>query len=282
MAQANILNPSQTDPMNPDYGYAEGFPEMHSDFQARGGRAYRRRVMTEGRTYQLGWLNRSEAQAETLRQWAEQYSAGFFTYSDYERARYFSGRFKAPLTIQPSGNNQWNLKGDFVELPGVPMFQYPNNWARDAIFMEEQDDFGAQLVKLSGAAWDLRTKNYALYSQDFENAVWTEGSSGGGGLIVVTADAVAAPDGTNTANKLAVPATGAAQFTWIEQRITPPAVKGQQLTFSVYLRADVAQNFTIVLEDGANSALNSFAVVAVTNAWQRFSVTYTVTTGTLS
>lgn len=277
MSEQNILNPTQTDPMNPDYGYTEGLPEMHADFQGRGGKAYRRRVMTEGRRYQLGWLNRSAAQAKQLRQWAEQYASGFFSYQDFERARYFSGRFAAPLVISPSGNNQWNLKADFVELPGLPMFQYPSDWAGDGILVEERDDFGSDLVKLTGAAWDRRTKNYALYSEALDNAVWTPVVGGGAANPVVTADASGDPNGNATAEQIAFPLTAGAQSSSLRQNnVIVPAVKGQTFTFSIWLKAvSGATVIRILIEDAGNSANNAAFVCNLTGAWQRFSVTYT-------
>ncbi len=151
MSEQNILNPAQTSLFNPDWGYTEGLPEMRSQFQAASGKMYGRREFGLGRVYDLAWNNRDLATKHTLQQWAQQYENDFFSLADWERARYFSGRFEGPLTFNPVGNQKYNIKGRFIELPGVALFSYPTNWARDAIFLEERNGFGEDLVKLTGA-----------------------------------------------------------------------------------------------------------------------------------
>lgn len=151
MSEQNILNPSQTSLFNPDWGYTEGLPEMRSLFQAMSGKTYSRRQMVRGRVYDLAWNNRDLATKHSLQQWAQQYENDFFSLADWERSRYFSGRFDGPLTFNPVGNQKYNIRGRFVELPGLPMFSYPSNWSRDAIFLEERNGFGEDLVKLTPA-----------------------------------------------------------------------------------------------------------------------------------
>ncbi len=163
MSEQNILNPAQTSLFNPDWGYTEGLPEMRSQFQAMSGKAYARRQMGRGRVYDLAWNNRDLATKHALQQWAQQYENDFFSFADWERARYFSGRFEGPLSYSPAGNQRYNIHGRFIELPGLAIFAYPSNWSRDAIFLEERDGFGADLVKLlTPANWsfDGPSKSY--------------------------------------------------------------------------------------------------------------------------
>jgi hypothetical protein len=157
MSEQNILNPAQTSLFNPDWGYTEGLPEMRSLFQSQSGKMYARRQMGRGRAYDLAWNNRDLATKHTLQQWAQQYENDFFTFADWERSRYFSGRFEGPLTFSPAGNQKYNIRGRFIELPGPFMFSYPSNWTRDAMFLEERNGFGEDLVKLAAPTAILDT-----------------------------------------------------------------------------------------------------------------------------
>ena len=114
MSEQNILNPSQTSLFNPDWGYTEGLPEMRSLFQAMSGKMYSRRQMGRGRVYDLAWNNRDQATKHSLQQWAQQYENDFFSLADWERSRYFCGRFEGPLTFSPAGNQRYNIRGRFI------------------------------------------------------------------------------------------------------------------------------------------------------------------------
>ena len=153
MSEQNILNPTQASLFNPDWGYTEGLPEMRSVFQAASGKMFSRRQQALGRIYDLAWNNRDLATKHALQQLAQQYENDFFSLADWERGRYFSGRFEGPLAFSPVGNQRYNIRGRFIELPGLAMFAYPTNWARDAIFLEERNGFGEDLVKLTGSGW---------------------------------------------------------------------------------------------------------------------------------
>lgn len=157
MSEANILNPTSSSLLNPDYGYSEGFPiELHDDLLMDGGDIYTRQARFQGRIYDLVWAARDKATMHTLIQWAEQYRRDFFTFKDHERGRDFSGR----LILQPGqrvvleGNERWTVRGRFIELVGKAMNTFPSDWTRDANFIEERVD-GIDQVALttSGAAW---------------------------------------------------------------------------------------------------------------------------------
>lgn len=158
MSEQNILNPTATSLLNFDWGYTEGLPEMRSVWQAMSGKIYSRRQMERGHVYDLAWNKRDLATKHALQQWERQYENDFFTLADWERSRYFSGRFDGPLSYSPAGFNQWNIRGRFIELPGLAMYAYPTDFARDAIFLEEGNGFGEDLVKLTlgaGAILDV-------------------------------------------------------------------------------------------------------------------------------
>jgi hypothetical protein len=176
MSEQNILNPSQTSLLNPDWGYTEGLPEMRSIFQARSGNLFTRQNSGLGRTYDLEWHGRDLATKHALQQWDEQYRNDFFTFADWERGRYFSGRFAAPLTFSPRGNQTYDVKGQFVELPGAAMYAYAADWTRDAIFLEERNGFGEDLVKLlTPGNWTfLGSQPFAHGGKEYFSAVTNE------------------------------------------------------------------------------------------------------------
>lgn len=159
MSEQNILNPTAGNDLSPDYGYTEGLPQMMSQFQARSGKVQARQLLARGRVFDLVWGSRLKTTVDALRQWEAQYRNDFFSYQDIERGRYFSGRFSGPLTISASGFNHYDIKGEFIEMPGLAMFAYPANWngsaVQDSIFIEERDGFGNDLVKYTGAGWTV-------------------------------------------------------------------------------------------------------------------------------
>lgn len=160
MAASDVLNGPIDDrvpsPLNPQYSYTEGLPEMRSIFQAKDGTAWIRRTMARGRTYDLAW-QLSAANTEKLRQWEAQYDDDFFTYYDGERNRYFSGMFGGPLQYSPPSSGKCNIKGQFIEIPGVSMYRYPADW--DGFTTKRyrvRDGFGRDLCSLVGI-WTYET-----------------------------------------------------------------------------------------------------------------------------
>lgn len=175
MSEANILNPTSASLLNFTFGYREGIPILNSEFLADSGEIFSRQNVRRGRVFELFWDRIDTATMHLLRQWEEQYRlpGKFFTLADYERSRYFSGRFAGPLTFAATANQNWNVSGRFEELIGKAMYAYPSNWSRDAIFIEERADDGADFVKVS-AGWSyLDSANYHgghAYSSSTTNA----------------------------------------------------------------------------------------------------------------
>jgi hypothetical protein len=137
MSEQNILNSTQTSLLNPDYGYTEGLPNLLAEWQAASGKWFGRQRLARGRIYELAWNDRDKATMHSLKQWERQYEKDAFSFQDFERSRYFSGRFDGPLVYSPVGNEQWNIRGRFIELPGLAIYTYPSDWSRDAAFLEE-------------------------------------------------------------------------------------------------------------------------------------------------
>lgn len=169
MSEANILNATAGSIYSPDFSddfELPDLPDVAAATQADSGEVFTRTIGCRGRVIPMKWLNRPTAVADYLRQWAQQYEHGYFSYYDLESARYFTGRFQRPgpgqpiLKISRVGNNRVNVSGTFVELPGKPMYAYPSNWDRDAIFIEDRDDDGNALP-LFGGAWYSITSGLA-------------------------------------------------------------------------------------------------------------------------
>lgn len=113
---------------------------------------------------------------------------------------------------------------------------------------------------INGGLIEKVRTNLALQSQTLSvSPTWTAYSG-----TTITADAVAAPDGTLTADQIS--GTSGA-FRGIRQTITSSAVPH---TFSVYLRSATGSSTTarIWVDSGVST-------VTVTTSWQRFSVTAT-------
>ncbi|MCU1307116.1 MAG: hypothetical protein JWN45_1811 [Acidobacteriaceae bacterium] len=154
MSEQNILNPAGSD-LNPDFPLPmPGTNAPLSVFQPRSGPPIKRIQAEAGRIIPLTWTKRARSVRDRLVQWEAQYKTGFFSFYHAELDRYFTGSFADNLQPVQVGYEQWNISGTFMEMPGVPMFVYPTNWNRDAIFLEERDDFGNDRVKLTGA-WFL-------------------------------------------------------------------------------------------------------------------------------
>lgn len=100
--------------------------------------------------------------------------------------------------------------------------------------------------------------NLLTWSEAFDNAAW-------GKNITITANAVYAPDGTLTADKLEDTSNAVDQD--VSRALTVPA---GIVTASVWLRADTPQTSRIQVRDGALAV--NVSVVSVTTEWQRFSV----------
>jgi hypothetical protein len=132
---------------------------------------------------------------------------------------------------------------------------------------------------MPGDYFQLGGPNLLKQSQDLENAPW---NTGGASPPVITADFTAAPDGTTTADKLAFPSSGGGEG-YIQQDSGVVPIIGQSYTFSAWLKAasSVTAWLRMVQQTGENDTV---VPIAVTNAWQRFSMTITpsaVGTGTL-
>lgn len=120
----------------------------------------------------------------------------------------------------------------------------------------------ATFVNSSGnIASTPQSRNLLTFTQEFANAAWTKTNA------TISANSVAAPDGTMTADTL----TASAGNGTVLQTFTASAVP---YTFSIWLRRLTGTGNVQLTVDGT-----TFATVAVTSEWTRFSTTLTPSAG---
>lgn len=154
MSELTIIGTSPADPLNPDYPLElPPLPEP-DDFVAESGEFFTRQRNLSGRVIPLSWSRRPKATADALRQMFDQHrNGGFVSFHHIENDRYFSGNLRG-LRVSQSRYEGWDISATFYEQAGRALYAYPSNWARDAVFMEERDDYGNDLVKLiAGWTW---------------------------------------------------------------------------------------------------------------------------------
>jgi len=109
--------------------------------------------------------------------------------------------------------------------------------------------------------------NLLTNSQDFEAAAWTKSAGGVGSTPVVTANAGAAPDGTQTADQVVFnlnSGTTSSDFSWLIQAYT--ATAGATYATSVWLRT-LSGTAKIIVESASQDA----NLVDVTSTWTQVS-----------
>jgi hypothetical protein len=162
MSEQNILNPDPTSELSPDYGHDRQDQSAISVFRPTSGSPCTRLIQGRGRVFNLPWNKRLFTTMCQLMQWERQYRYDFFTYYDVVSGRYFSGNFLGPLQSQEAGNDKWDIKGQFEEQDGYPLYQYPGEdslatnaamWLRDSVFIEERDSRGNDLAKMTAGSW---------------------------------------------------------------------------------------------------------------------------------
>jgi hypothetical protein len=182
MPATDILNPTPTDPLNPDYGWQKKRPTTQTMLKAASGPAYFREITDVGHQFALNFgttLDSQKAWADIarLKRYFEQYRGGYFTIIDHEgNGRQFVGRFTAPVEPIPVGHNRWAAQNVlFEEVPGATMVSYPSDWDNEAIFFYTLDDFGDLSPAVDDFAnWTLGVDAAGALSpdsQDLQSAV---------------------------------------------------------------------------------------------------------------
>jgi hypothetical protein len=172
VSQFDVLNPTQTHPLNPDYGFQKKRPLTHLNAKAAVGLPYFREITDTGHQFSLNWNDRMASTARKLKWYYEQYRNGFFTLIDHEGGgREYVGRFSQPVEPQPTSHNHWSVQQVlFDEIPKAPMLIYPNDWQNDAVWGLLLNDFGDRMVAAVSGTWTLATDTAAKSGYHFSNA----------------------------------------------------------------------------------------------------------------
>jgi hypothetical protein len=172
MPYTDILNPTPTHPLNPDYGFQRKRPVTHLNAKANQGAPYFREIMDVGHQFSFNWADKLRSHASMLKWYYESYKDGLFTYVDHEAGgREYVGRFSSPVEPVPTSHNHWTIQGViFDEVPSATMMHYPSDWQHDAIWRLVLNDFGDRMVAAVSGTWTLATVAGSKSAQVFENA----------------------------------------------------------------------------------------------------------------
>ncbi|MGO8759366.1 MAG: hypothetical protein ACLQG3_14700 [Terracidiphilus sp.] len=172
MAQTDILNPTPTHPLNPDYGFQKKRPLTHLNAKANQGSPYFREITDTGHQFVLSWNDKLATHARKLKWYYEQYRDGFFTIVDHEACgRHYVGRFSQPVEPIPTSHNHWSVQQVlFDEVPLAPMLIYPNDWNNDAIWRLLLNDFGDRMAAAVSGTWTLGANALAKSEYLFTDA----------------------------------------------------------------------------------------------------------------
>jgi hypothetical protein len=132
-----------------------------------------------------------------------------------------------------------------------------------------------QLIEQSARWKGERRRNLLWKTEEFDDAAWTKSD------VAVTPNAVAAPDGTVSAD-LASPTAGSTNAHLYQ---TPLGVAPGSYVWSVYIKSASGANIPLRLFSNSSpvSPNPTGAVITVTAAWQRFMLPITViTSGTIN
>jgi len=179
-----------------------------------------------------------------------------------------------------------NISGTYVEhltaLTGNNLLEF----AADATFAGTLDNVYMQEVtgndgyQIVGASRPTLSARYNLltYTEQFDNPVWLK-VNGTSTDVVVTANTVLAPNGSQTADTIVFGAIDAADdFSIVSQVLTLPAT--QNYTRSIYVKAttpaDVGKLLYFYVTDGV---LKDVVTVTLTADWQRVTKTLSMASG---
>jgi hypothetical protein len=126
-------------------------------------------------------------------------------------------------------------------------------------------DYNPSTRALNGLLIEEARTNLSLFSADVSNAAWNKG---GAILPVVTANQIAAPDGTVTAARVTLSAVNSPDFCLLAQSFTGTVAS---YTFSVWMRGTVGGEQVYIMLTPGGTYYKTLCVLTTT--WQRFTVT---------
>jgi len=153
-------------------------------------------------------------------------------------------------------------------------------------------DYDPVTLACKGLLIEESRTNLLTYSEQFDNAAWTKASA------TVTANAVTAPDGATTADKMVESTATAIHYVYQSQTVSTSTA----YTLTVYAKAGERSKFDLILEDtgasganfdlingtigaphnaGASNASSAATISNVGNGWYRCSLTRTTVSSPL-
>ena len=139
------------DSTTPDYGFEVDRESTRAVAKPAGGRPWSIETANTGHTFPLSWISRSFLCVQRLKQFFEQYENGYFTIIDHDGGgRHYVGHFTGKFPRIQRGNDRYDVQLTFEEIPGVPMIEYPSDWDNDAVALRPIDDYGDQMLSVSG------------------------------------------------------------------------------------------------------------------------------------
>lgn len=109
--------------------------------------------------------------------------------------------------------------------------------------------------------------NYALWSEDFTNAVWATN------IATITPNNAVAPDGTTTADSLSF-----YDYAYIEQVHVPGgSLSNRTFTFSIWMKSSSSTPMLMRIEE--NFGYTTQALRGLTSSWARYEVTVAIGSG---
>ena len=129
-------------------------------------------------------------------------------------------------------------------------------------------DYNPTTLAPKGLLIEESRTNLLLYSEQFDNPIWTKGSGGAGSLAVVTPNTAIGPDGTLSADRLQLNAGGStiSDFSLTQQIVTGLA-NPHAAARTVWMKSNTGASFQVALRELSS---NTFVVVTVGNTWTRF------------
>lgn len=124
-----------------------------------------------------------------------------------------------------------------------------------------------QLLHSAGGVGNYQ--NLLLRSRELSNASWSKGSA-----TTVTADTVAAPDGTMTADTIDFAGTNITANRVYQNSATTGTLTGRTFVLTVWMRADTPTTVLLYIGNSSDAA-NVVGTCSVTTQWQQFSATKT-------
>lgn len=161
---------------------------------------------------------------------------------------------------------------------------------QSAAVNEPRFDYNPSTLAARGLLIEEQRTNLVTYSEQFDNASWSKTAAS------ITANALAAPDGSVTADKLVEDNTNAAHYVGSN---APSVTDGVAYTISVYAKAGErsvlqivpsAAGFPVAFANfdlsngvvGTFSGITSYAITSAGNGWYRCSVTLSANATTTS